>query len=227
LKYEACALFVERARSVQPRFLLTPDSAQAVLDICRQLDGIPLAIEMAAARTRMLSPGQIAARLSDRFRLLTDNGRLASARQQTLHALIDWSYDLLHKPEQILLRRLSVFANGWTLEAAEEVCTSAAGESENTPEIAPLDVFELLSQLVNKSMALTDYDTSGETRYHFLDTIRQYAWEKLVQEGEAESIQDQHLRYFLDFTSTAQPFLEGSAPGRGIEKFLVHAWLFR
>ena len=212
--YESFRLFVDRARAVQPRFQLNQENSRAIIQICRQVDGIPLAIEMAAARTRMLSPSQIAARLSDRFRLLTDGGRLAPVRQQTLHALIDWSYDLLPESERRLLRGLSVFSGGWTLEAAEEICAGSVSTSElnlsGQPEIAPLDIFELLDQLVNKSLVVLDYDPAGETRYNFLDTIRQYSWERLVETGMLEQFLNRQLRYYLQFAITAEQFLEGA-----------------
>jgi predicted ATPase/class 3 adenylate cyclase len=211
---ESIQLFVERAEAVQPRFRLNAGNAKAIVQICRRLDGIPLAIEMAAARMKMLSAEQIAARLDARFRLLTDGGRLAPARQQTLHALIDWSYNLLLEPERILMGRLSVFAGSWSLESAEEVC---AGDSPVDPSMTSrlmgmtsLDVLELLGQLVNKSLVVVDFDPSGETRYHFLETIRQYAREKLVEAGELETFLDRHLQYFLKVAKIAERYLESA-----------------
>ncbi|HSB00595.1 MAG TPA: tetratricopeptide repeat protein, partial [Anaerolineales bacterium] len=209
---ESFKLFVERARAVQPHFQSNVDNAKAIVQICRRLDGIPLAIEMAAARMKMLSAEQIAARLDARFRLLTGGGRLAPARQQTLHALIDWSYNLLSKPERLLMGRLSVFAGGWSLETAEDVCAgdSPVGLDFTSPliEYEPLDVLELLGQLVNKSLVVVDFDLAGETRYRFLETIRQYAREKLVETGELEIFLDRHLYSFLKLAKEAEPYLE-------------------
>lgn len=211
---ESIQLFVERAEAVQPRFRLNAENAKAIVQICRRLDGIPLAIEMAAARMKMLSAEQITARLDARFRLLTDGGRLAPARQQTLHALIDWSYNLLLEPERILMGRLSVFAGSWSLEAAEEVCIrdTPADVSLTSTLIGniPLDVLELLGQLVNKSLVVVDFDPTGETRYRFLETIRQYACEKLVEAGELGTYLDRHLQYFLKKAKMAERYLEST-----------------
>ena len=166
---EAVQLFVERATAAQPRFSLNAQNASAIGDICRRLDGIPLAIELAAARIRLFAPEQIAARLNDRFKLLTGGSRTALPRQQTLRALIDWSYDLLPDPEKALLRRLAVFAGGWTFEAAEAVCDSD-------------DLLDALGHLVDKSLVAVD-DCVGEARYVLLETVRQYAREKLFDAG--------------------------------------------
>src|SRR5262249_19988159 len=154
----------QRTRSVRPAFTTTSQNARAVAEICVRLDGIPLAIELAAARLKALPVEKIAERLDDRFRLLTGGSRTALPRQQTLRALIDWSYDLLTEPERMLLRRLSVFAGGWTLEAAEAVC---AGDPIEEPEI-----LELLTALVEKSLAICE---ELEARYQLLETVRQYA----------------------------------------------------
>src|SRR5205823_997224 len=148
-------------------FSVTGENVDAVAQICRGLDGIPLAIELAAARVRLLSVEQIAMRLDDRFRLLTGGSRTALPRQQTLRAAIDWSYDLLSEPERAVLRRLSVFADGWTLEAAESV---AAGHS-----IGDGQVLDLLTALVEKSLVL--YEDEAR-RYRMLETVRQYAWDR-------------------------------------------------
>ena len=167
--------------------------APAVAQICQRLDGIPLALELAAARIRVFSPEQIAARLDDRFHLLTGGSRTALPRQQTLRAMIDWSYDLLSEEEQNLLRRLSVFSGGWTFEAAEAIC----------PE---LDVLSLLTQLVNKSLVTVDEQTS-QTRYRLLETIRQYAHDKLSKKGEEESSRRSHYEYFTRLAHEAEPHL--------------------
>jgi predicted ATPase/class 3 adenylate cyclase len=195
--YEAVLLFVERATTVLPGFRLTSDNAPAVAQVCSRLDGIPLALELAAARVNVLRIEQIAARLDDRFRLLTGGSRTAVPRQQTLRALIDWSYDLLVEPERVLLRRLSVFAGGWTLEAAEAVC---AGDGLDHDE-----VLDVLAQLVNKSLVVADREQGQETRYRLLETIRQYALERLVESGETDAVQWRHTEYCLLLVTTRQP----------------------
>ncbi len=188
-KYEAVRLFVERADTASPDFHLTPENASAVAQICQQLDGIPLAIELAAARVKVLRVEEIALRLDDRLRLLTGGSRAALPRYQTLRASIDWSYDLLSLAERSLLQRLSVFAGGWVLEAAEYV---GCGEGIET-----CDVLDLLSQLVNKSLVVVEAEAGFETRYRMLETIRQYAHEKLVELGEGEVVRDRHLEYYV------------------------------
>ncbi|HLY27967.1 MAG TPA: adenylate/guanylate cyclase domain-containing protein [Aggregatilineales bacterium] len=195
LNCESAQLFVERARAVQSAFTVGARNAHAIAQICQRLDGIPLALELAAARVAVFSPEQIATRLGDRFMLLTGGSRTALPRQQTLRALIDWSYDLLSEPEQGLLRRLSVFAGGWTFEAAEAVCSD-------------LDVFSWLPQLVNKSLVTVD-DSGPETRYRLLETIRQYARDRLFEANEAAAARDQHLHYFLTFTAQADEGIRG------------------
>jgi predicted ATPase/class 3 adenylate cyclase len=200
-QYEAVRLFIDRALLVAPHFIVNKDNAPAVAQICYRLDGIPLAIELAAARVKMMSVDQISKRLDDRFRLLTGGARTALPRQQTLRALIDWSYDHLSENEQLLLRRLSVFAGGWTLEAAEEVCV---GQND----ILSYDVLDLLTQLINKSLVIViEHSQSGETRYRMLETIRQYAREKLLEAGSSEIIRDKHLAYFVKLVEQAEPEL--------------------
>ncbi len=210
-QYEAVRLLIDRALLVAPHFEVDKDNAPFIAQICYRLDGIPLAIELAAARIKMLSVDQISKRLDDRFRLLTGGARTALPRQQTLRALIDWSYDILDENEQLLLRRLSVFAGGWTLEAAEEVC---AGDG-----IDSYDVFDLLSQLVNKSLVVVvDNSQSGETRYRMLETIRQYAREKLLEAGGSEALRDKHLVYFVKLAAQAEPELYRSNQGFWLNK---------
>jgi len=200
-QYEAVRLFIDRVLLVAPHFVVEKDNAPHIAQICYRLDGIPLAIELAAARVKMLSVEQISKRLDDRFRLLTGGARTALPRQQTLRALIDWSYDILSENERLLLRRLSVFAGGWTLEAAEEVCV---GQDDTLP----YDVLDLLTQLVNKSLVVViEYSQSGETRYRMLETIRQYTREKLQEAGDGEVIRDQHLAYFAKLVELAEPEL--------------------
>ena len=192
--YEAVRLFVARAVTVKSDFALNAENAPAVVQICRRLDGIPLALELAAARVHVLTPEQIAARLDDRFHLLTGGSRTVLPRQRTLQALIDWSYELLSEAECILLCRLAVFNGGWTLEAAENV----AG-------IEPLNAYEvldLLEHLVNKSLVVVEADEL-QMRYRMLETIRQYAQEKLAESGDAETIRDRHLAYYLAQSESA------------------------
>jgi predicted ATPase/class 3 adenylate cyclase len=194
-RYDAADLFLQRARAALPTFAVTDGNAAVVGQIVRRLDGIPLAIELAAARVRMLSPEQIAARLDDRFRLLTGGSRTALPRQQTLRALIDWSYDLLDEGEKWFFRLLGVFVGGWTLEAAEAVATSLqTSEVSETSEVS-VDVLDLLAGLINKSLVLVEEGNDG-TRYRYLETIRQYARDKLFESGEGEAARDQHMDYF-------------------------------
>lgn len=196
---EAVQLFVERARVALPDFTLTEQNGTAVAQVCQRLDGIPLALELAAARVKVLQVEQIAQRLDDRFRLLTGGSRTALPRQRTLQATIDWSYDLLPQAEQQLLQRLSVFAGGWTLEAAEGVCADEA--------IREYEILDLLTQLVNKSLVLVEREPGQESRYHLLETIRQYAQEKLLPAGNGKTFRDRHLDYFLQLAETAEPEL--------------------
>ncbi|MBI3460793.1 tetratricopeptide repeat protein, partial [Candidatus Acetothermia bacterium] len=199
-EYESVSLFVERARANESRFRLSEENAQATAQICYQLDGIPLAIELAAARVRALSVEQIAARLDDRFRLLTGGNRAALPRHQTLRATMDWSYQLLLEKEQALLRRLSTFAGGWTLEAAEAVCADELIQSQ--------EVMELLTRLVDKSLVLVE--KQGEMpRYKLLETVRHYGAEKLKEAGETERVRNWHLDFFLKLAEQAEPELVG------------------
>ena len=184
-QYEAVRLFIERATLAQAHFHVTKENERAIAQICSRLDGIPLALELAAARVKALNVEQIATRLDDRFRLLTGGARTSLPRQQTLRAMIDWSYNLLSENERVLLRRLAVFVGGWTLEAAENVCKDDESDS---------DVLDLLTRLVDKSLVSMD-----ERRYHMLETTRQYAREKLFKSGEGEALRDRHLDYFLEF----------------------------
>jgi predicted ATPase len=179
LTYEAVQLFVERARSVRPSFTLTPENASAVVQVCRRLDGMPLAIELAAARIRALSVEQIVARLDDAYRLLTGGSRSALPRQQTLRAAMDWSYHLLSAHEQAFFRRLSVFAGSFSLEAAEAICAGEPGEA--------YDVLDVLASLIEKSLVLVE-QRSGAARYRLLETIRQYGQDKLQEFAEAAKV---------------------------------------
>lgn len=194
---EAVKLFVERAMALLPEFRLTEKNASYITQICQRLDGIALAIELAASRVKILKADQIAARLDDAFRLLTGGSRTALPRQQTLRGTIDWSYQLLSQEEQACLRGLSVFMGGWTLEAAEMVC-----DNEN--------VLEVLIHLVDKSLVAVDFEHGDESRYFLLETIRQYAREKLAENGEADHIRARHLEYFLTLAQKAEPELKAA-----------------
>jgi predicted ATPase/DNA-binding XRE family transcriptional regulator len=208
MRYPAVQLFVERARTVQPVFSVTDANAAPLAEVCARLDGIPLAIELAAARVRMLPLAQIAARLDDRFRLLTGGARTALPRQQTLQALIDWSYELLPEEERALLRRLAVFVGGWTLEAAEAVCDVSSEHEQlskaevdhvvlNTPSPSEQPILDLLGHLVDKS--LVEVEPGEEiARYRMLETIRQYALEKLAGSGDADTLRRRHASYVRD-----------------------------
>jgi predicted ATPase/DNA-binding CsgD family transcriptional regulator len=198
--YEATGLFVERTRAVRPDFALTEGNAMAVAQVCYRLDGIPLAIELAAARARVLSVEQISSRLDENFRLLAAGSRRYMPRHRTLEATMDWSYELLADGEQTLFRRLAVFAGGWTLEAAERVC---AGE-----ELEQGGVLDLLTSLVDKSLVLvTEWD--GKARYRLLETVRQYAAEKLEESGEEAKVRSRHAAWFLALAEEAEPYLKG------------------
>jgi non-specific serine/threonine protein kinase len=200
LQFESVRLFVDRAQAALPAFELTPDNAAAVQEVCRRLDGIPLAIELAAARVRAFAVEQIAARLDDRFRLLTTGSRTAMPRQQTLRATVDWSDALLSEPERALLRRLSVFAGGWTLEAAEAVAIGGGIQMHAVPE--------LLAILVDKSLVVADHQR-GAVRYRLLETIRQYARERLEEVDEADRTRDRHLAFCVGLAEEAEPKLRG------------------
>jgi predicted ATPase/class 3 adenylate cyclase len=221
---EAVRLFVERARGTQPAFALNDRNTPAVVEICRRLDGIPLALELAAARLRALPVEEIAARVNDRFRLLASGDRTALPRQKTLRALIDWSHDLLSEPERVLLRRLAVFAGGFTLDAAEAV---AAGD-----EIAAGDVLELLTGLVDKSLVTLDADAG---RYAMLETVRQYAMEKLDASGDGDPVRERHLDFHLAMVEGAAAGLAGPEQPLWLERLdrtrenilAAHAWSLR
>jgi len=220
-QYGAVRLFVDRAAAVHPSFQVTDQNAAAVAAICRRLDGIPLAIELAAARVRALSVEKIAERLIDRFRLLTGGDRTAPSRQQTLRASIDWSYDLLSEKERILFRRLAVFAGGWTLDAAEAV---AAGG-----DVGDGEVLDLLADLVDKSLVMLEADGG---RYGFLETVRQYADERLNESRDSAATRDRHLDFYLALAEEARPGLQGPDQGRQLARLdcerenilAAHSW---
>jgi len=208
LRLESAQLFVDRAQNALPSFQATPENAPALARICQQLEGMPLAIELAAARVGMLRVGQIADRLQDATRLLNIPSRAAHPHQQTLLATIDWSYNLLSEPERALFRRLAVFAGGWTLESAEAV---AGGD----PILPAGEVFELLITLGEKSLVNTKRETGAEARYRCLETIRQYAREKLDESGELGTLKIRHATYMMELVEragrdpSAQSYLEG------------------
>jgi predicted ATPase/DNA-binding SARP family transcriptional activator len=196
MEYAAVRLFADRAAAVRPGFIVDEQTATPVTRICRALDGIPLAIELAAARLRALTPGQVADRLDDRFRLLNVGSRTALPRHQTLRAIVDWSWDLLDAGERRVLRRLSVFRGGATPESAERVCAFDGD---------PREVIDVIASLVDKSLVTAT--GNGEVRYGLLETVLAYAGERLAEAGEEESTRAAHAAYFLAFAETAEPEL--------------------
>ncbi len=191
---DAISLFVERARQVKADFALNGNNSRAVIDICQRLDGVPLAIELAAARVMALSPVELLRRLDRRFQVLSGGRRSAIDRHATLRAAIDWSYDLLESAEQRLLARLSVFSGGCTLEAVEEICSGGPVERD--------DVMDRVAGLVGRSLAVAE-DSDMGTRYRLLETIRQYGEERLADFGEAELLQVRHVAYYAQFSAHA------------------------
>lgn len=189
LAYGAIAFFAERARAADAKFVLSDESAPIVAEICRRLDGIALAIELAAARVKMMAPRQLAQKLDERFRVLTGGNRTALPRQQTMRALIGWSYDLLSEQEQKLFRFVSIFVGGWTLEAAEAVCTDETLDA--------LDVIDLISSLAEKSLVVADVEQDS-TRYRLLESTRAFGLEKLEQSGEREMLAHKHAQWAAD-----------------------------
>jgi predicted ATPase/DNA-binding CsgD family transcriptional regulator len=210
VRYEAVRLFVDRAKAVFPSFTLTGENAPAVAQICYRLDGLPLPIELAAARVKVLSVAQIAARLDDRFRLLVAGSRTESTRQQTLRATLDWSHDLLPEREQVLFRRLAVFAGDFSLEAAETVCTGRGLDQAR--------VLELLSGLVDKSLVMVEQKGSQERRYRLLETVRQYGLEKLRISGEEPALGTGHLAWYLALAEEVQPYLWGATEAASLAR---------
>jgi len=198
--FDACRLLIDRATQLSPDLALTDSNAAAVTQICRQLDGIPLAIELAAARVKSLPLEQISLRLNDRFRLLTGGSRAALPRQQTLRALVDWSYELLNDAERTLFRRLSVFSGGWTLAMAEPICTGK--------DLERWEVLDLLARLVEKSLVMYE-ETNGEARYRMLETLRQYGSEKLGEAVETATVRTAHCDFLHSFLVEAGPRLYG------------------
>jgi predicted ATPase/serine/threonine protein kinase len=232
-EFAATRLFVERAGLSRPGFVATEDAAAAIAEVCRRLDGIPLAIELAAARLRVLTIEQIRTRLDERFRLLKDGGRTRLPRHQTLRATLDWSHELLDDDERVLFRRLAIFASGWTLDAAEGICgrdeeSGMKGESEEanaltrpsssgTKCLHPSDILDLLSRLVDKSLVVRD-EHDGDARYRMLETIREYGSEKLREEGEWDEIAGRHRAWFVAFAERAKERIGGGTAAEWLDR---------
>lgn len=213
-KYESVQLFVERARLHQPEFALTAGNAASVGAVCARLDGIPLAIELAAARARAMSVNEIEKRLDQRFRLLTGGSRTVLPRQQTLRQLIDWSYDLLDEREQTMLQRVSVFMGGWSLECAEQVCSGG--------DIEEWEVLDLLTSLSDKSLVVVDTVADDElgvvTRYRLLETVRQYSLERLTEAAGATEVRRRHRDWYVSYAKTAEPHLKAKDSSRWLAR---------
>lgn len=224
---ESVRLFVERAAAARPGFALHEGNAQAIAEVCARLDGLPLAIELAAARVRVLSVAQIATRLGDRFRLLTGGGRTALPHQQTLRAAMDWSYDLLGASERVLFRRLGVFVGGWTLAASETITRDPSAPTSDAPRggHAPpspawdrepdFDVLDGLAALVDKSLVQRSAGEHGEPRFSMLQTVREYALVRLSESGEGAHLRGQHLAYYLHVAEAAERPVRGAGNGAG------------
>lgn len=209
-KFDAVRLFIERAKAVQPSFQLTDEIAPDVARICWRLDGIPLALELAAARLRVLTPAQIAERLNDQFKLLKGGAQTVLPHQQTLRALIDWSYDLLDKQERVLFHRLGVFAGGRSLEAVESVCCGGIVEID--------DILDLLQKLADKSLIFIENQAGAPPRFTLIESVWQYAREKLREAGEFDTLRDRHLDYCLDLVEKAEPHLFGTDPALWVRR---------
>lgn len=207
--FPAVRLFIERAGAVLPGFALTDANARDIARICWRLDGIPLAIELAAARLRVLSPAQIAERLNDQFKLLK-GGNTVLPHQQTLRALIDWSYQLLDEPERLLFHRLGIFAGGRTLDAVESVCADE--------KVDAADVLDLLQQLADKSLIFIESGADGAPRYTMIESVWQYAREKLAESGELDTLRARHFDYFHSLVADAAPALFGPEPGKTMQR---------
>jgi len=198
-QYAAVELFIQRARSIKPDFAVTNENAPALAEICHRLDGLPLAIELAAARIKMMTPGELLSRLEHRFDILRGGMRELPERQQTLRGAIDWSYDLLSDSTKKLFRRLSVFVGGWTLDAAEAVC--------NLDNDLGFDIMDEMETLVDNSLLLQSQAADGQTRFTMLETIREYAHERLMESNETDQIRHQHALYFLEFVRKVEPLV--------------------
>ena len=207
---EAVALFIDRARSVDPEFALTTINAESVAQICARLDGIPLAIELAAARTRLMPVDEILNRLNDRFRLLTSGSRTALPRQQTLRASIEWSYGLLTEPEQVLFRRMTVFAGSFSLDAVERVCAGQGLEAT--------DMVDILGRLVEKSVLIADKEAGAVARFRLLETLRQYGNERLVEAVDADSTEHRYRDYVVALSEAAAAGMNGPGHADWLER---------
>ena len=222
--YEAVALFVERANAVRPGFALTPQEARAVVEICARLDGLPLAIELAASRVKVLSPHALLARLAKRLPLLTGGSFDRPERQRTLRSAIEWSYDLLETPERRLFARLAVFAGGWTLESAETVCGVPVADERGA---AALDALEVLGSLVDRSLVRRDEAPDGDIRFGMLETIHEFAGERLTESGEEEVIRRRHADHCRGLAEEAEPHLSGERQARWLHRLELEHDNFR
>jgi predicted ATPase len=218
-QYAAVALFIQRALAVRPDFRVDNANAPAVAEICVRLDGLPLAIELAAARIKLFLPQAMLARLGHRFELLRGGARDMPERHQTLRQAIAWSYDLLEASEQTLFRRLAVFTRGCTLEAAEAVCQAVHDSTVDPGE--SLEVLDGMASLLDKSLLCQQEQTSGEPRFRMLETIREYGRECLTASGEEPTVRRAHADYFLALVETAEPALTGPEQATWLERLDV------
>lgn len=226
-EFEAVRLFVERARAARPTFALTEQNGPIVAEICARLDGLPLAIELAASRIKVLTPQAMLGRMGSRLKLLSGGPRTLSSRGQTLHDAIAWSYDLLEAAEKSLFRRLAVFVGGWSLEAAEQVCRigSADGGVRNEPyaetvSTIPHSIIDALESLADHSLVRRE-DGSDESRFRMLETIREYALERLLESGEAVEVRGRYVAFYRDMVEEAEPQIQGAEQGTWLDRLEV------
>ena len=219
-RYEALRLFAERARGVKSNFALTDKNVRTVAEICARLDGLPLAIELAAARAKLLSPAAILSRLDNSLKLLTGGARDLPTRQQTMRGAVEWSYQLLKEDEKQLFRRLAVFAGGFTLAAAEAVVGGQLSfdEAEGTSEQRVVNLLDGIASLVDNSLVLTKEQADGEMRLRMLEVVREYALDRLDASGETEAMRRKHAAYFLALAEEAEPHLQGPRPARWLNR---------
>ena len=209
-QYEAVALFIERALATKPDFQVTNANAPAVAAICTRLDGLPLAIELAAARVKHFPPQTLLSRLEHGLSVLSGGARDLPARQQTLRGAIAWSYDLLLPEEQQLFRHLAVFVDGWSWQAAEELCMAAGGLAG--------DILEGMASLVDKSLLRQEEQAEGEVRFWMLQTLREFGLEQLTSSGELEGTREAHAEYYLRLAEEAEPYLQGAGQVRWLAR---------